>query len=94
MRPRYAAVDFAYCINGGLSKYGKSFLVLKDHMKHNSTFTHCDSFEVDMDLMGRKDEYFGTKLNLQDVTARLLPPADHRRDVVRPVFNDVVSDVS
>ncbi|CAN7193129.1 DUF3626 domain-containing protein [Rhizobium sp. LjRoot30] len=67
MRPRYAAVDFAYCINGGLSKYGKSFLVLKDHMKHNSTFTHCDSFEVDMDLIGRKDEYFGTKLNLQDV---------------------------
>lgn len=67
MRPRYAAVDFAFCINGGLSKYGRSFLVLRDYLKHNATYTHCDSFEVDMDLASRKAEYGDITFNLKDV---------------------------
>ncbi len=67
MRPRYAAVDFAFCINGGLSKYGRSFLVLKDFLKHNSTYTHCDSFEVDMDLASRKAEYNNLTFFLSEV---------------------------
>lgn len=68
MRPRYAAVDFAFCVNGGLSKYGRSFLVLKDYLKHNSTYTHCDSFEVEMDMITRKAEYNNVVFNLNDVT--------------------------
>ena len=67
MRPRYAAVDFAYCVNGGLSKYGRSFLVLKNYLKHNATYTHCDSFEVDMDLAARKAEYNNLTFNLNEV---------------------------
>jgi hypothetical protein len=67
MRPRYAAVDFAFCVNGGLSKYGRSFLVMKDYLKHNATYTHCDSFEVEMDLITRKAEYNNVVFNLNDV---------------------------
>lgn len=69
MRPRYSAVDFAFCSNGGLSKYGKSFLVLKEHLKHNATFCHCDSFEVEADMLNRRMEYGGTAPTLKDVTA-------------------------
>jgi hypothetical protein len=69
MRPRYAAVDFAGCQHGGAPKYGKSYLVLKEHLKHNSTYVHRDSFEVDMDMIQRKAEYDGTVPSLSDVTA-------------------------
>jgi len=68
MRPRYAAVDFAYCVNGGLSKYGKSFFVLGEHMKHNATYCHCDSFEVEADMLARQAEY-GRVASLSDVLA-------------------------
>lgn len=69
MRPRYAAVDFAACQNGGAPKYGKSYLVLKEHLKHNSTYCHRDSFEVDNDMIQRKAEYGGVAPSLSDVTA-------------------------
>lgn len=46
MRSKYAAVDFGDWTWGASSKYGKSFFVLKDHMKHNATFVHRDSFEL------------------------------------------------
>lgn len=68
MRPRYAAVDFAACQHGGAPKYGKSYLVLKEHLKHNSTYCHRDSFEVDNDMMQRRAEY-GRTPSLSDVTA-------------------------
>lgn len=72
MRPRYAAVDFAHCVNGGLSKYGRSFLVLKEYLKHNATYCHRDSFEVANDLQGRRAEYVAegdTDLSLSKVSA-------------------------
>jgi hypothetical protein len=69
VRPRYAAVDFAKCKEGASSKYGKSFLVLKEHMKHNATYLHKDSFEVNSDLIARAQEYGGKVKTLNDVTA-------------------------
>ena len=69
MRPRYAAVDFAYCNNGGLTKYGKSYFVLREHLKHNATYCHCDSFEVEADMIARKNEYGGRIVSLNEVLA-------------------------
>lgn len=69
MRPRYAAVDFAYCNNGGLTKYGKSYFVLREHLKHNATYCHCDSFEVEADMIARKAEYGGRIVSLSEVLA-------------------------
>lgn len=45
MRPKYAALDFNFGTNGGAAhtRYGKSFFVLKEHVKHNATFTPNDS---------------------------------------------------
>ena len=42
-RPRYGALDYARCYHGGAPLYGKSFLVLREHVKHRSTFTPKDS---------------------------------------------------
>lgn len=68
-RPRYAAVDFAFALHGGAPKYGKSYLVLQEWMKHNATYVHKDSFEVNADLQHRKDEYGGVVKTLNDVTS-------------------------
>lgn len=45
MRPKYAAVDYNFAVNGGAAhpRYGKSFFVLKEHVKMNATFTPNDS---------------------------------------------------
>jgi hypothetical protein len=68
MRPRYAALDFAGCRYGGCSKYGHSYLVLKDYLKANATFCHMDSFSVSGDLHGRSGEFRGPKPNLKSAT--------------------------
>jgi hypothetical protein len=68
MRPRYAALDFAGCRYGGCTKYGHSYFVLHDFLKANATFCHKDSFGVNDDLYGRRDEYGGKVHNLQTTT--------------------------
>jgi hypothetical protein len=69
VRPRYAALDFGMFKEGAAPKYGKSYLVLKDYMKHNATYIHRDSFEVKLDLMNRKAEYGDQVKTLDEVTA-------------------------
>jgi hypothetical protein len=38
VRPKYAALNYAELINGAASRAGRSFMVMKDHVKHKSTF--------------------------------------------------------
>jgi hypothetical protein len=45
MRPKYAALNYARLPNGSAGQYGKSFMVLKEHVKHNATYVHTDSFD-------------------------------------------------
>jgi hypothetical protein len=61
MRPRYGALDFAYCTNGGVGSeyYGKSFFALKHHMKTVSSYLPLDSFFIDRDFAQRRAEYGG-----------------------------------
>jgi hypothetical protein len=44
VRPKYAALNFAGLTNGPASMYGSSYMVLKEHLKHNCTFSDRDSF--------------------------------------------------
>jgi hypothetical protein len=44
IRPKYAALNFTRDQNGAASHYGRSYMVLKEHVKHNCTFTDKDSF--------------------------------------------------
>lgn len=71
VRPRYGALDFAYCQGGGAggNGYGKSYAVLKEHIKHASTFAHTDSFKVNKDLAARSEEYGGHHTTLHDAIA-------------------------
>lgn len=61
MRPRYGALDFAYCINGGVGSdyYGKSFFILRDYIKTASSYSHTDSFFAQKDFQSRRGEYGG-----------------------------------
>jgi len=71
VRPRYGALDFAYCQGGGAGghRYGRSFLVLKEHIKHASTYIYTDSFKVNNDLALRRNEYGGKLHTLHDAVA-------------------------
>jgi hypothetical protein len=71
VRPRYGALDFAYCRGGGAggNGYGRSFLILKEHIRHASTFVHTDSFKVNRDLAARRSEYGNRVFTLHDATA-------------------------
>lgn len=71
IRPRYGALDFAYCRGGGAgcNDYGKSFVILKEHVKHASTYVYTDSFKVKKDLVDRREEFGGRVLTLRDATA-------------------------
>ncbi|SEB07054.1 DUF3626 domain-containing protein [Pedobacter hartonius] len=44
LRPKYAAINFARRTNGAAESFGKSYIVLKQYVKHNCTFTDIDSF--------------------------------------------------
>lgn len=44
MRPKYAALNFANYREGAAKSYGRSFMVMKEHVKHNCSFTDKDSF--------------------------------------------------
>lgn len=71
VRPRYGALDFAYCRGGGAggNNYGKSFVILREYVKHASTYLHTDSFKVNKDLAERSEEYGGRILTLRDAVA-------------------------
>lgn len=71
VRPRYGALDFAYCRGGGACRndYGDSFLVVKEYVKQASTYVHTDSFKVNDDLARRKGEYGGRSIGLHDAIA-------------------------
>jgi hypothetical protein len=72
MRPRYAALDFGHCINGGasLGGYGKCFFILRDHMKAAATYTASDSYYLEDDLRKRRSAYGGAILTPHQVSAR------------------------
>ena len=44
MRPKYGALNYTGNTNGAASFYGRSYMLLKEYVKHNSTFTAKDSF--------------------------------------------------
>lgn len=46
-RPFYAALNYARARHGGSSGWGKTHLVLKDHLRFNATFTCVDSFGIE-----------------------------------------------
>lgn len=71
VRPRYGALDFAYCQGGGAggNGYGRSFMVLMEYIKHASTYIYTDSFKVNDDLARRNGEYGGRSLGLNDALA-------------------------
>lgn len=43
LRPKYGALDFLHAPNGAARGYGRSFLVLKDHVKQRCTYTAGDT---------------------------------------------------
>jgi hypothetical protein len=45
-RPFYASLNYSGARYGGSSAYGKSHMILRDHMRFNA-FTRCDSFVVE-----------------------------------------------
>lgn len=71
LRPRYGGLDFAHCTFGaaGDHRYGHSFLILKEHVKHTATYLHTDSFKAEHDLIRRREEYGGRHVPLEEATA-------------------------
>lgn len=72
MRPRYAALDYAYYRHGGAGTgyYGTSFFVLKEYMKTVGTYCHCDTFAANNDLRRRRHEYGGQVRSSSETIAR------------------------
>lgn len=46
IRPKYCTVNFAALSDGMGAQWGKSHLVLAEHLKPNMTFIHSDSFDI------------------------------------------------
>ncbi len=46
IRPKYCSVNFAGLIDGMGAQWGRSHMVLAEHLKPNMTFVHSDSFDV------------------------------------------------
>ncbi|SEB07066.1 DUF3626 domain-containing protein [Pedobacter hartonius] len=44
LRPKYGALNFARLTNGPAYFFGSSYMILKQYVKHNCTFTDTDSF--------------------------------------------------
>ena len=59
MRPKYGALNYTRQLHGAVSMYGGSCMILKEHIKHNCTFTARDSFnyENDSDAANRTANY-------------------------------------
>jgi len=45
VRPKYAALNYAKLRYGSAGQWGKSYIVLKEYVKHNCSFIHTDSFD-------------------------------------------------
>jgi hypothetical protein len=45
IRPKYAALNYARLRYGSAGQWGKSYMVMKEHVKHNATYVHTDSFD-------------------------------------------------
>jgi len=45
MRPKYAALNHARLDHGSAGQWGKSFMVLKEHVKQTATCLHTESFD-------------------------------------------------
>jgi hypothetical protein len=52
MRPKYGALNFTNHQFGAAPTWGRSFMVLKEHVKHNCTFTDFDSFKYESSPAG------------------------------------------
>lgn len=46
IRPKYCSVNFAALKDGMGAQWGRSHLVLAEHLKPNMTFIHSDSFDI------------------------------------------------
>jgi len=46
IRPKYCSLNFPALIDGMGAQWGRSHLVLAEHLKPNMTFIHSDSFDV------------------------------------------------
>jgi hypothetical protein len=45
IRPKYAALNYARLKYGSAAQWGKSYMVLKEYVKHGATYVHTDSFD-------------------------------------------------
>ena len=45
MRPKYGGLNYTGALHGAASDYSGSYFILKEHVKHNATFTNRDSFD-------------------------------------------------
>ncbi|WP_175470654.1 DUF3626 domain-containing protein [Pedobacter hartonius] len=63
IRPKYAALNYAKDRYGPANHYGNSYFVLKEHVKHNCTFTDRDSFHV-TDEQGHPENHVANYHNL------------------------------
>jgi hypothetical protein len=46
IRPKYAALNYARLKYGSAAQWGKSYMVLKEYVKHGATYVHTDSFDL------------------------------------------------
>ena len=46
VRPKYAALNYARLKYGSAAQWGKSYMVLKEYVKHAATYVHTDSFDI------------------------------------------------
>jgi hypothetical protein len=73
VRPKYAALNYAELINGAASRAGRSFMVMKDHVKHKSTFLHSDSVDFkDVTNSTMLATFFNLDPLLANINERLL----------------------
>jgi len=67
MRPKYAALNYTNYPWGGASEYGNSYMVLKEHVKQNCTFTGGDSYAYRDDGAGRTARRISTFSDMERV---------------------------
>jgi len=69
MRPKYGALNYTNYPYGSATLYGKSHMVLKEHVKHNCTFTGVDSMNYKQDSSGGVKA--ATFINMERIIANL-----------------------
>ena len=82
-RPKYAALNYARLKYGAAGLWGKSFMVLKEHVKHNATYLHSDSFDQLKDaakaaaLPGKVTTFFDMDRLLLNMPSAMLRALSH-----------------